>query len=182
MCTSFGANNNDSLVRKDIRSYIALCDEAAENLTTSNLVVLRGKGRPPTKQILEQNTYDRFRTTMRLSRAKKVLLAVAFITDDDLLRLKMFPEVIFCDVTASINKDKRPLMQFVLKDASRKIHTVLRVYLPSEQEWVFTKVFAEFIPSLMGPDIVARINAILTDGDCNMFSGLESLSKKEASP
>jgi hypothetical protein len=61
---------------------------------------------------------------------------VAWVKDEELLLLQMFPEVLFMDVTSGTNKEGRGLFLVAGKDSNNNGFTGVRIFLPSEQLWV----------------------------------------------
>ena len=94
--------------------------------------------------------------------------------DDELMLLEMFPEVWFMDVTSGTNKEGRGLFLVAGKDSNNNGFTGVRIFLPSEQLWVFDWMFRDCLPSLIGVDIIKRNKLCLTDGDPQMYGALRA--------
>jgi hypothetical protein len=79
-----------------------------------------------------------------------------------------------CDLLRPViygtNRKNHPLLMFAGTGHNRKYFTALRVFLPSECEWVFRYAFEVAIPSLIGRSTVERINKINTDGDMQIYN------------
>jgi hypothetical protein len=78
--------------------------------------------------------------------------------------------------------EKRPLLVFAGTDNNRENFTALRVFLPSEREWVFQYVFEIAIPSLIGEATVEHINQINTFGDRQIYNPLTNYILDKTSP
>jgi hypothetical protein len=61
---------------------------------------------------------DNKKRSLKLTDSQSLLLAVAWVTDEELLLLEMFPEVWFMDVTSGTNKEGRGLFLVAGKDSN----------------------------------------------------------------
>ena len=117
---------------------------------------------------------DNKKRSLKLTDSQSLLLAVAWVTDEELLLLEMFPEVWFMDVTSGTNKEGRGLFLVAGKDSNNNGFTGVRIFLPSEQLWVFDWIYRDCLPSLLGEDIIRRNQLCLTDGDPQMYGALRT--------
>jgi hypothetical protein len=118
----------------------------------------------------------------KLDDSEAMLLFVAWGSDADLRYTTMFPKVFSIDTTYGTNIEKIPLLVFAGIDNNSKNFTALRVFLPSECEWVFRYVFEIAIPSLIGEANVEHINQINTDGDRQIYNPLTNFILDKTSP
>ena len=102
------------------------------------------------------------------------MMAFAWVTPLEKLRFKMFPMVIYCDATMDTNNEGRPLLTMTGKDTSSKTFTILRVYLPNQQMWVFRWVFNVLLPEMYGNQVLSNVNTFITDGDSQEISQLDN--------
>ena len=70
-----------------------------------------------------------------------ILLRLAIATDEMQRHVHMFPEVMFLDVIANTNRQKRNLFLMVVKDASGKMFIGNASVLLCGQKWIFTKLY-----------------------------------------
>ena len=66
----------------------------------------------------------KLRDQMKYEGGTEILLAFSICSDEMARHLHMFPEVLFMDVTANTNKQKRDLFLAVVKDASGETFVV----------------------------------------------------------
>jgi hypothetical protein len=99
----------------------------------------------------------------------RILIAVAWVTNEEKRLFELFPEVLKADVTSQTNKEKRPLFLVVGKDSYGKTFTVLRCFMPSEQKWMFQWLWETGIPILVPKSALQRNVLLLTDGDFNEY-------------
>jgi hypothetical protein len=66
-----------------------------------------------------------------------VLLAIAWMTEEELRIVSMYPEVLASDVTEQTNKEKRSLVMLAGLTSEMKSFTACRAFLPSCCSWVF---------------------------------------------
>ena len=161
---------------RDDVTYIVLTD------TLSGLLVRRGKGRPSKLQPIPENfaSYSAHgkRDSLMLSDSQELLLAVGWVLDHELQLLSMFPEVFFMDVTCKTNKEGRGLFLVAGKDGNNCGFTAARIFLPSEQRWVFDWIFSTALPSLLSEEVIRKNKLCVTDGDPQMFEALRSQQAK----
>ena len=103
----------------------------------------------------------------------KVLLGVAWCREDERLLFEKYPSVLLFDVTYKTNREQRPLGVVAAVDNNMEIFTPMRVFMPSEQGWVFDWIFKSCIPNLLGRENIKRTNVVLTDGARQMYSAFD---------
>jgi hypothetical protein len=168
---------------QDDITWITLMDKRGIN---SGLVVTTNKGRPKgatskltrTEKMLEDTAMlrkfsgDAIRKELQLTDSQSILLAVAWISDEERRLVSMFPEVLFMDVTSQTNNEKRGLFMVAGKDSHGRGFTATRIFLPSEQKWVFRWIFSHALPFLFSQSVLKRNCVVITDGDSNMYEAL----------
>ena len=77
---------------------------------------------------------------------QQLMMAIAWTIPHETNLFHFFPSVIFVDTTMDTNKENRPLLSLVGRDTNGKAFTLLRVYLPNQQLWVFRWVFCVLLP------------------------------------
>ena len=114
----------------------------------------------------------------RLKVGQKILLAFAWARSDECRLFELFPEILKVDVTHGTNTEARPLCVSALIDANMKTFTPIRVFLPSECQWVFHWLWASAIPSLLGIESIRRTQLVLSDGDSKIYIPFDSVKEK----
>jgi hypothetical protein len=114
----------------------------------------------------------------QLTVGKKILLAVAWVREDEKRLFELFPEVLMIDVTFQTNNEGRPLGITAAFDSDMKSFTPIRAFLPSECRWVFRWLWATALPTLLGRDSLSRVQLVLSDGDANMYVPFDELKEK----
>jgi len=107
----------------------------------------------------------------------KILLGVAWCREDERILFEKHPELLMFDVTHQTNEEKRPLGIAAAVDQNMEIFTPFRVFMPSQQQWVFDWIFRSCIPVLMGPHILERTQLVLTDGDKQMYGAFDNVKE-----
>ena len=105
---------------------------------------------------------------------QKMMMAVAWTIPSERHLFSFFPSVIMVDTTMDTNKEGRPYFSLVGKDTNGKTFTILRAYLPNQQAWVFRWLFCLLLPQVYGNHILDLVNLIVTDGDAQETSQLDS--------
>ena len=109
---------------------------------------------------------------------QKILLAVAWVREDEKRLFELYPEVLMMDVTYGTNNEGRPLLLTAAFDSDMKSFTPLRAFLPSECRWVFQWIWATAIPTLLGREYISRVQLVLTDGDVNIYVPFDELKEE----
>jgi MULE transposase domain/SWIM zinc finger len=107
----------------------------------------------------------RSRNSMCLEDGQKMLLAIAFNSNQDRRFSAINPEVLAADVTEQTNSEKRPLMMLAGLTGNNETFTLCRAFLPSQQRWVMDWFFRVAVPFLLPPGTLTRNRMMLTDGD-----------------
>ena len=80
-----------------------------------------------------------------------------------------FPSVLMFDVTFKTNNEKRPLGIFAGIDQNMDVFTPMRVFMPSEFQWVFSWIIGVAMISLLGREPLSRMKLFLTDGYSKIY-------------
>jgi hypothetical protein len=99
----------------------------------------------------------------------RILIAIAWVRNEEKRLFELFPEVIKADVTSQTNKEKRPLFLVIGKDSYGKTFTVFRCFMPLEQKWIFQWLWETAFPILVRKSVLQRNILLLTDGDFNEY-------------
>lgn len=118
------------------------------------------------------------RDSLQVAGNQQLMMALAWIVPQEARMFKFFPSVIFVDATMDTNNEGRPLLSMVGKDTCGKTFTILRVFLPNQQLWIFRWVFCILLPQLYGNHILQQINVVITDGDAQENSQLDNAIDK----
>ena len=73
------------------------------------------------------------------------------------------------DVTHKTNNEKRPLGVFASIDQNMEVFTPMRVFMPSECQWVFNWIIGSALPSLLGTEPLLCTQIFLCDGDQKIY-------------
>lgn len=108
---------------------------------------------------------------------QKILLGVAWCREDERILFEKHPHVLMFDCTHQTNSERRPLGIAAGVDQNMEVFTPFRVFMPSQQQWVFDWIFRSCIPTLMGPAILERTMLVLTDGDKQMYGAFDNVQE-----
>lgn len=117
---------------------------------------------------------NQHRNARSLNDDQEMMVAVAYVTPDELRQFQLFHSVLHIDATADTNKEGRPLVTVSSKDSNGKMFIVMRSYLPNEQAWVYQWLFQTVFPALLGNSYLNDVKMIMTDGDFQEISQLEA--------
>ena len=109
---------------------------------------------------------------------QKVLLAVAWVRDDERRLFELYPEVLMMDVTYGTNREGRPLGTSCSFDQNMNIFSPFRAFLPSECQWVFQWLWEIAIPKLLPIEALRRVQVVLTDGDSKIYNAFNAVRDK----
>jgi hypothetical protein len=110
---------------------------------------------------------------LKVDDGERVLLAVAWVSEDERRLFELFPEVTFWDSAQKTNCEKRPLFLACGKDSENHTFTYLRAFMPSECQWVFEWLYTKAMPILLGRESLKKTKLSLTDGDKNEYGPLK---------
>jgi MULE transposase domain len=180
--------------RQDI-SYFAVYDDPSSSLITmpkKRLVkktVVRING--ISKETEEASDIDlQFaeraaakRKELSLSNDTKILLMLAWNTDEERRIFSLFPELLVADLTEGTNNAQRSVALFVGKDSNNQTFTALRVFMPSHRQHAFQLCLAEAVPHLLTKKSLAQTEVAITDGEVMLYQPWDNLiSQKQIYP
>lgn len=113
---------------------------------------------------------------------KKLLLGVAWVSDEQRRLAMCFPEAWGVDVTFGTNAEQRPLKSATLKMSTNQTMTHFHSFLPCVARWAYAWSFGVAMPKLLGKDTLQRNNVVCTDGEEKEYGPLVVLSKQQDSP
>ena len=147
-----------------------------------NLLVSKNKGRPTAAEAEEIKTKGTLRAKllqlkkdMKYKDGTSILLALSIASDEMIRVVHMFPEVGFMDTTANTNKQNRDLFLLVVKDASGETFIGNVTIIPSQQRWVFSKIYHSFFVRLYGKACMSRLRLAVTDDDPSAHGPLDMM-------
>jgi hypothetical protein len=115
---------------------------------------------------------------IRRWRTKKLLLGVAWVSDEQRRLVNCFPEAWGIDVAFGTNSEQRPLVSGTTnKLSTNQTMTHLHAFLPSLARWAYKWTFGTAMPLLLGKPALERINTVCTDGEENMYGPIVVLSQ-----
>ena len=101
------------------------------------LLRFKCKGRPPKQSVVNKNikssSYEEIKNSLTLEGTPDSLLVCAWMIDEELRFLEIFPEVWYVDVTGQTNNEKIQLLVLAGKDGMHHGFTGLRVFLPNDK-------------------------------------------------
>ena len=112
---------------------------------------------------------------------QELMVALAFSSPVETKRFRLFHAVVHVDSTSHTNKEARPLVLVTTKDSRGKMVTVLNAFLPCEQAWAYQWLFGSVFPLILGPEMLGRVQLVVTDGDAQETSQLD-LALQEVFP
>ena len=83
-------------------------------------------------------------------------MAIAWVIPTERALLNLFPEVLFVDALKDTSKESRPFLLISGKDTNGKLFTIIRIFLPNEQSWIFRWVFSVVLPRMFNKYILGR--------------------------
>jgi hypothetical protein len=115
------------------------------------------------------------RRELQVTHDQKLVLAVAWGTQDAIRLFKLFPHVVYLDVTMDTNNEGRPCLTFSIRSSDGKQIVFLTIFLPHEQASSFRWAFQSVLPKLLGSHSLKQIRVIITDGDSQETSQVDML-------
>lgn len=148
-----------------------------EKALCSDLYSVHGKGRVFTDQMyveLERMAKKYQNGNQSKNDKCEVLLSISWVTPNAYVLGRLYGGTVFVDSTYSVCKFTN-FIQFsvVIKLASGKAVTLLRIGLPHEKVFMMSYVFQVVIPSLLGSHFTKRVKLILSDGCPHLCSCID---------
>ena len=103
-----------------------------------------------------------------------LMIGCAWTTPPEKRLVKMFGEVLHIDCTADTNDEDRPFLTIIGRNSIGKIFTVMHALLRKERAWDFCWLFQTVMPALLCRDFIGRVKVIVTDGDSQVTSQLNT--------
>ena len=128
------------------------------------------------QEILHEYTTEM--ENLKLDVDQNMFIACAWITNKERRMFRLFPHVLKIDVTKGTNRENRPLMTVSMRTAYGKYLVIMRMFLSNERRTTFRWVFCIAFPTLLGTQWIARVKAIVTDGDSHEIEELEELMRR----
>ena len=156
--------------------YRGHCD--SEIIQTSNLVATGETDTPESHTVRVLNAL----TVGSDGGEKKLLLAVAWVSDEQRRLATCFPEAWGVDVTMGTNAEQRPLLSASLKMSTNQTMTHFHSFLPCVAHWAYAWSFGVAMPKLLGKETLQCNNAVCTDGEEKEYGPLVVLCQDSDSP
>jgi hypothetical protein len=107
----------------------------------------------------------------------RLLLAVAWVSDEQRRLAKCFPEAWGVDAAFGTNSEQRPLVSVTLKLSTNQTMTHFHAFLPCLTRWAFNWTFGTAMPMLLGKSTLWRNKAVCSDGEEKMYGPIVVLSQ-----
>jgi hypothetical protein len=105
-------------------------------------------------------------------------VGIAYGMPYELQQFVLFHISMHIDATTDSNKEERSLETVTSKDSYGHMFFVLHAFLPSKQSWAYEWLFQTMFPTLIGKDVLEKINIVVTDGDSQEITQLEEAAVK----
>jgi len=113
------------------------------------------------------------RKSLKVEKDQNLLMGIMWLLPKEKEYLKLFPEVIFCNIIADVNKDQRQLLTCTGKDNNGNMFTYLRAFLPNQKQWIFCLIFSNDFPWSFAQDILSQVCVIITHERVQEFSHID---------
>ena len=115
---------------------------------------------------------------MKLRNGQKLLLCVAWMSDEGGRMFRQFPQSVGTDITNGTNAEKRPLLRATARDANNQIIPFFNAFVCSGSRWVHSWIFEDVFPTLFPPVVLSQVRMMLTDEDPHCFQAFDTSVKK----
>ena len=145
-------------VTHSIESGFVTMKKNIDDLTVKNV----------SKDLKDENTdairiqeIESWRNTLKIDGGKKILVAFAWVHNEEQRKLFMFPEVLSADVTFGICKEQRNLFRICGVDGDLQVYNAMNCFMPSKQYRAYDWAINVAFPKLVGKD-VCKFNSLFT--------------------
>jgi hypothetical protein len=125
---------------------------------------------------------ERLISAMSLDHGQRILLAVAWVTEEAKRYFRMFPEACGVDVTNGTNSEKRPNGRGTLLTSNNRNIPFWNAYMPSESGWVWNWMFIRAFPALLPKSGLDEMNLMITDEDPQCYQQIGAAKQASALP
>ena len=131
---------------------------------------------------ISEDDVDSWRSHLKVNDGKEILVALAWVHEEDMRNVTLFPEFLSVDVTFGVNKQRRNLLRVCGIDGIFKVFTAFNCFMPSKQFRAFDWVCRVAFPKLVGKETL-RFNSIVTsDQESPLTSGIRSMMDSRENP
>jgi hypothetical protein len=117
---------------------------------------------------------DEYHQDLGVNDTQKLLIGFGWVLPEELQKFRMHPEVLHFDAMKGTNKEKLTLLTICGRNTPGKMYTLMRVFLPNKKAWAFLWLFKSVLPTLLGAQLLRRVNIMMTDGDAQETLQLDS--------
>ena len=152
-----------------------LCNSVSDNNDSKAKYVSKFASSPSQAKIATdaEEYAEKLRKEIGLLSYQKLLMAVAFITNVDMIKFMKYPEALFMNTTFDTNNEERPLLTICGKDCFGKTYVFLRALLPNERAFSFHWLLFSFLPAHVPKKYLNRVQMLLTDGDPQEYTQID---------
>ena len=127
-----------------------------------------------TSPTLLKKELKRLKNEMKYKDGTEIVLLISIASDEMIKVVHMNPEVMYIDVTANTNRQKRVLFLMVVKSACGSSFIGNATFLPCGKKWVFMKIFQIAFLELYVLDTLQWNRLCLTDEGICEFGPLDN--------
>lgn len=129
------------------------------------MVTVDATGHAPREEETKEEYCMRIRKALKVSDSQTLLLAIAWVDDEEIRKFLQYPEIAAGDDTAQTNSEARPMWVLTFKTRSNNLFTAIRAYLPSRSRFVYNWLWNEAIPQLLPEEGRHQIQLVVMDND-----------------
>lgn len=141
------------------------------------------------KTTIFKNTCDReksaalehaknLRKEYNMEDTQQLLLAVAWVVPSEERLFSLYPRLIGMDTFKKSNKEKRPLFTVTGKTSESYMFTIMRVFMPNEQQWMFQWILQEAFIKLFPSELHLEVKVVISDGDSSEYDQIDCMIAK----
>ena len=128
------------------------------------------------QRITDDMNIQDIRKAMKIGEENEMLLAFAWVSEDEISKVERFPEFCSIDVTEKTNLEKRGLFQGTFIDGDGGTFIGFCSFLPNSQMSSYNWLYEIAMPELFGDDTIKRIQVVMSDGELALYQPIENLS------
>ena len=147
-----------------------------------NSVMITEEEKDVEAQTISSDDMERWRSDLKVKDGKEILVALAWIHQDDMRNVTLFPEVLSVDVTFGVNKQSRNLLRVCGIDGNFKVFTAFQCFMPSKQFRAFDWVCRVAFPKLVGNEVLRYNTVVTSDQESPLTSGIRNLMEAREYP
>ena len=127
------------------------------------------------KESINPEELKSWRDSLKVDDGKRILVALAWMHNDQHRKILMYPEVLSADVTFGVCKEDRNLLRVCGVDGDLKVFETMNCFMPSKQFRAYDWAISVAFPKLVGQNILPYNSIFKSDQEMALAHSIRKL-------